>query len=348
MIDTLYLANQIQEQLNNNSLGMEFLVFADEGDLVKTQKKGNIEKRYVNALLDTISSNIVPIKSISFQTINTQLTVLVDLVDAGFVEEGVKKRKQSRNLLNVKQCIEELTNTINGQTIILSDEGKSYTVSISMSRETVGQKMSIGEMYDCVPVYISISFALFENGVNANDCKIIVNNEDIYFTRFVVTKVKQADQSEFANTKGGKSYMLVGGKSLDIVVPTTNSIVGKFIMQDILENNELNKAVSVRIETPLHSHNFIGVLGTGSVNADINANLGYNISVVEGVEHLLTYGDGWKVENRNENTVSYNMLSKGTIYWGDGTSDYADKRQNISHTYIDGLPSHNIRIFGGV
>ena len=348
MIDTLFLANKIEEQLNMNDLGIEFLIYADEGDMVKTIKTGTKIKKYTHGIIETLSSNIVPIKNISYLTITTQLMIVVDLADTGYVEEGEKQRVQSNNLINVKQCIDDVINRLNGQTLIMTEGNKSYSVTMGFNKPTPGQKMSLGEISEGLPLYMTISFNFFENGVNANDCRIIVNNEDLYFTRAVVSKIKTSDQNEFAAATGGRTATLIGGKSIDLIIPCVNSPACKLIMQDILEDGILNNALACRIETPLHNYNFIGILGNDSVSLDVGANLGYNISLVQGVEHVLNYDENWRTELTSEKTITKNLTGPGFIFWGDNTSDYISKNGSITHTYSDDKESHTIRIFGGV
>ena len=115
MIDTLYMANWLQNQFNTNTLGKKFLIFADEGDLVKSTKYGNKVKTYTHGLLQIVSSTLTPIKNLKFQDISMQLMLIVDLQKGGLEEHG--ERLQSANLIDVKQCIAEVTDRLNGQTL---------------------------------------------------------------------------------------------------------------------------------------------------------------------------------------------------------------------------------------
>lgn len=348
MIDTLFLANKIEDMLNSNDLGINFLIFADEGDLQKTIKKGIHIEKYTHGLVETISSTIVPIKNMNYLTITAQLMILVDLADTGYVKEGPKQRAQSDNLINIKQCVNELISSLNGQSITIEDDNKTYTLTMGFNKPTVGQKMSLGEISEGLPLYLTMTFNFFENGVNANDCKIIINNENIYFTRAVVSKVKTSDQNEFAEMSGGRTCSLVSGKSVDLVIPCVNTEVSRLIMQDILEDDSLNKAIAVRIETPLYSKNFIGILGNSTVSMEVGSNLGYNISLVQGVEHLLNFDSNWKTEEVSGQSVTKTLNGKGFIFWGDNTSDYVEGNAIITHDYSDNKDSHTIYIFRGV
>ena len=348
MIDTLHLANYLQTILNQNSRGLDFLVFADEGDLVATQKVKGVKKSYVNSLLEITSSTIIPIKNLTFHTINAQLMVLADITDAGYIEETDKKRKQSRNLILVKECIAELINTLNGNTVLLNDEEKTYNATFSVSRPTDGQKDSLGDITEFLPLYINIGVNVFENGINTNQVSLKLNHENIHFTRMVLTKAKTADQNNFAKDKASKTFALIGGKSIDITTPVLDSEFSKFVMEDVLNDETLNRAVDVRLETPIGTAQFIGILGNTQISGDVGANLGYNISIVQGVERILKYDDNWQKIEVPANTKTYttNMLKAGSIYWGDGTSDYVTEASRVTHTYTDDK-AHTIYKFGG-
>ena len=348
MIDTLHLANYLQNILNQNSSGLDFLVFADEGDLVATQKIKGVKKTYVNSLLEITSSTIIPIKNLTFHTINAQLMVLADTTDAGYVEETDKKRKQSRNLILVKECIAELISTLNGNTVLLNDDEKTYNATFSISRPTDGQKDSLGDITEFIPLYVNIGVNVFDNGVNTNQVSLKLNHEDIHFTRMVLTKAKTADQNNFAKDKASKTFALIGGKSIDITTPVLNTAFSRFVMEDVLNDNTLNRAVDVRLETPIGNAHFIGILGNTQISGDVGANLGYNISLVQGVERVLKYDENWQKISLTETAKTYtiNMRGAGSIYWGDGTTDYVTEASRIQHTYTDGK-AHTIYKYGG-
>lgn len=349
MIDTLYIANYIQNVLNQNSFGLDFLIFADEGDLVATKKIGNQRKSFVQGLIENTSSTIVPVKNLSFRTLNMQLMILADISDAGFVEETNKKRKQSRNFLNIKESLEEMIAKLNGLTTIFDDGEKTYNVTIGMSMATNGQKESLGHINEFIPLYMNISFNLFENGINTNNIKLIVNHENLHFTRIVLSKIKTADQNNFANDKTAKTFALVGGKSIDFVLPVLETEFSKVIMEDFIDENSLNRAIDVRLETPLGNTQFIGILGNTQTSGDVGLNLGYNISIVQGVEKMLKYDTNWQKINVPEGTLTktISMNKEGTIYWGDGTYDYVTDISRITHTYTNLSKPYTIYKFGG-
>ena len=343
MINTIDLANFIENELNLNTLGKKFLVYADAG-YMREAKRCKEYKYYTNCILETISSTITPIKNISFQTETLQLMFAVDLAETGETKEGNLDREQSRNLIDVKSAIYETIKRLNGTTQSKEFDGTTYAVTIGFSSPTDGQRTQIGDISDALPIYLTMSANFFENGVNANDCHVYLDDEDLYFTRCVISKVRTADQSEFASQSGAKSYMLLGGKSIDLVIPAVDTDMGEEILKDIL-GNDTNKAYNVRIETPLYTSQFICTFGNDAVNMDVSANLGYNVSLVEIKENLAKYGSKWQITTTSDTTVEVTTLKpKTTIYWGDGSSEYS-ATGNETHTYTDDKESHTIRMF---
>ena len=368
MIDTLYLANYIETQLNANSLGKNFLVYADEGDM-RNAKRCCEYKYWTNCLLETISSSITPIKNMSFQTETVQVMFIVDLAESGETTTGLQDRVQSNNLIDVKTCIYEMIERLNGTTQTETIGGKTYSITLGFGSPTDGQKTQLGEVSEGLPIYLNITMAFFENGVNSNDCHIFVNGEDLYFTRCVVSKVNTADQSQFASSQGGsKAYMLNSGKSIDLIVPTVSTSVGTLIMRDIFEDGK-NNALDVYIQTPLYSKQFIGTFGNNSVSMDAGSNLGYNVSIVEGKENLLKYDNNWREYTLDEADITipegatdFSIINWSvyctaffSVYWGDGYGDNSNQPieqgeiasetgRRFYHVYTDGKTQHKIRL----
>lgn len=345
MIDILYLANFIEDELNKNTLGKEFRIFATEGDLVQSARVDGKLRVYEQGIVRVVSSNIVPIKNINFETINAQLMILAEMQRGSVSLEGSNERPQSTNVLDVKQCIGEVIGRVNGQTVNIDLEGKTYALTVGMSLPTEGEKTGLGQIADAVPLYINLSFVFFENGINSNDCEIYINGENMYFTTATVTRIKTADTSTFANSKVNKGVALVGGKSVDLVVPVLSSEVSQVIMEDILDDTKINRAVNVRVKTPLSEMQFIGLLGNTTLNLESGLNAGYNVSVIQGIEDALVYDDNWTIREQTNYTETVNLTSAGTVYWGDGVVENFDEAQSVSHTYTGS--GHTIRVFGG-
>lgn len=349
-LNEIFLANWLENNLNAIAKDMasdiEFLIFANEGDMVKTQKDHNNQRviqTYTHGILKVQSNDLIPVKNLTYQTLNCQLMVFVDLLDSGFINTGNKKRKQSRTLANVNACLNTFVEQVNGNTYPLEVDGRHFTTTISMSVPTSGPKTSLGEITEGLPLYSTIVFTLFENGVNSSECSLRINGEDLYLTNLVISKVKVADQNEFATTQGGKSCVLVGGKSFDFVTPVVNTPACRMIMEEALGDLE-NRAIAVHYSSPLAEKIFIGIFGNITVNHEAGANMGFNVSVAEGAEDLLTYDDNWDI-NENYKGASIYEQNPCFIFWGDGTVDFFPNGgvNDFKHTYSDNKSVHVLR-----
>lgn len=344
MINTVYLANLVQGYLNNNELNKKFLVFADEGDMKKAVCKGNYKEEYTHCVIETISDNVVPFENLEFQTINTRLMLFVDLMSGGKVLETELEREQSKNLIQVKECVDGFLKAVNGTSTYIEDDGKIYNLTIIMSKPTNGQKMSLGEIVEGLPIYCSVQFTIFQNGVSANDCKIKVNGESLGYTQLVKTKNCTANQSNLGN-EGARTYILAGGKSFDMVVPLLNSGVTQEFVEFML-NDELNTAFEVELEYPSFSKHLICVLGKVQETDTRGANVGLNISLAQGVEDILNYDSRWTIiETSNETHTLSGVQLGDVVYWGDKTYSVISVEEDRTHTYTDDIAEHTIRIF---
>ena len=347
MIDTLYIANLIQEELNKNAFGKKFLIFADEGDLVKSTGKGKYKVEYTHGIIQSISDSVVPIENVVLQTVNASLMILVDLGSSGYenvVVDGVT-RKQFKSLIETKQCLDSLLSAINGTSRYVDIDGKVYNMTISMSRPTNGEKTELGEINEAFPLYISFQFVIFENGVNANLCGIKVNGELLSFTQMTQSKICTNDQNETLDNGGAKSYTLVGGKSFDFVAPLTNSgVTHEFI--DFLLGYDTNNAFCVEIIYPWVEKQYICILGKVQSTLVKGTNVGLNISFLEGKQNVLTYDSRWVVNKYTTETISLLGMKKGyIIFYGDGNATKVDSDTDVSYTYTDGRKNHVVRIY---
>ena len=342
MIETTYFAKYFTELLNKYGAdyGKHFKVFADEGELQKATKNyGEAPKDYTSGIIEVVSSSLVPIRDIRLNTYSLQITLFVDLALNGFTDD-----KESLNLVDVKKVLLDIINENNGKTSFLNIGNKRFNKSITFDYPTNGQRTDLGFISDCMPIYLSCSIAMFEDGINANDCKIILNGENISFTRAVFTRKRTADSQTFNGDNSQKTIMQSNGLSVDLVFPLTDNQISRLFLQDVLNGG--NFAVNVEIETPFVKKYFIGTFGDTQASLDIATNVGGNLSIVETKENLLEYSNKWRIENVVGHTAII-VNENDVIYWGDGTSEKATRQGNYEHIYSDGKLNHTVRIFGG-
>lgn len=345
MINTKYLATYFTDLLNEYGMPISknFKIFADEGELKKSIKEyGKQPKKFTNGIVEIISSSLIPIRGIRLNTYSVQLSLYIDLA-----MDGVNEDKESYNLIAIRDnIISKIIEDKNGTTSMVNIDNVSYSQSMTINYPSNGTKTEIGYISDCLPIYWTFNFAMFEDGINANNCKLIINNTDIPFTRLVITRKRTAEQDNFAGDSSSKVIMQMNGLSLDLVMPAlSNNEFSNLVMADVLNGG--NVPFSVKVETPNYTKRFIGVLGDTQASLDIATNVGYNLSIVEGKPEILDYDSKWQIkEHRAGVTIVIDLEKKSTVYWGDGTAEELEAGTH-SHTYTDNKTKHKIYIYGG-
>lgn len=345
MINSKYLASYLNDLLN--SYGEEyskyFKIFADEGELKKAVKEyGKQPKKFTNGIVEIMSSSLTPIRGIRLNTYSVQLTLYIDLAMDGFNED-----KESLNLMTIRDnIISKIIEENNGTTTMPTIDNVAYSQSVIINYPTNGTKTELGYINDCLPIYWTFNFAMFEDGINANKCELVVNDIDIPFTRLVCTRKRTAEQDNFAGDSSSKVIMQMNGLSVDLVMPALlNNEFSNLVMADVLDGG--NMPLSVKIKTPNYTKRFIGVLGDTQASLDIATNVGYNLSIVEGKPEILDYDSKWQIkEHKAGVTVVIDLEKKSTVYWGDGTAEELEAGTH-SHTYTDNKTKHKIYIYGG-
>ena len=345
MINSKYLATYFTDLLNRygNAVNKNFKIFADEGELKKAVKEyGKHPKQFTNGIVEIISTTLIPIRGIRLNTYTIQLSLYIDLALDGFNED-----KESLNLMALREIFTKVIEENNGSTELIEVNGKTYSQSMTINYPSNGTKSEVGYISDCLPIYWTFNIAMFEDGINANNCKLVINGTDIPFTRLVCTRKRTAEQDNFAGDSSSKVIMQMNGLSLDLVMPAlTNNEFSNLVMADVLDGG--NVALSVKIETPVYTKRFIGVLGDTQASLDIATNIGYNLSIVEGKPEILDYDSKWQIkEHKAGTTIVIDLDKKSTVYWGDGTAEELEAGTNYSHTYTDNKTKHKIYIYGG-
>lgn len=373
MIDTKYFANYYETLLNNAGVnyGKKFKIFADEGELKKAyQEYRKAKQHYVCGIVEITANQGVPIRDIKFDTYTCQLTLFVDLVVSGYDEE-----EQSIEMNEVREILTQVTDDIDGATSTVKIDNVSHSMTTTTDYYTVGDKTDLGFIAECLPIYWIGNFAFYESGLNSNDCELKINGETVNFTRLVLSRKRTPESNTFNGDISSKSIMQAQGLSVDFVMPATNKkeSFSNLVFLDVLKGG--NTALCVEIETPvvntIYEGNtfkdnegkiiFIGTFGDTTASLDIATNVGYNVSVVEAKENLLSYENftkygnyGWDTPitvNTQEATYFfkygleyYNVI----VFWGDGSTDTVINtlaNVELKHTYKDNKMSHTIRAF---
>ena len=338
MVELKDIAKKFEYILNANTLGKTFRIFSDSGELAKRNGRKN---EYRNGLLEVVSSTTSNLSGLKFISSSVNLTLYANEDARGKDSDG-----NSIEIIELRQILGDFLENYNFKTFAEEFGGKTYSTTYVIGETTTLPKGSLGYINDCIPLITNIGLTFFENGVNSNEWIIEVDGEEVGYTNAVISRTKTAENMPLAESKSTKSVMQTNGFGIDLVVPQISSNLGNAIEEEILTGKEYAHMVYVKGKNT--EQTYICVFGNLQASLIKNANVGFNVPLVEGVPELLDYkGNVWLELEVEVTDLSYNTVTilnndneKLYIIWGDGdvtTSNFTE----IQHTYSN-LGTYNI------
>lgn len=350
LIDIKYLTLLLNNKLNEYGVnyGKKFYIVAEEGEQKEPIKLyGEKTQHYTSGVLSLTGSNIVLVRDKRFSTYYTQLTLFVDLQENGYFDKNSISYENANN--TILAMLEDMNFYINEQITI---GNATYNATATFSYPTTGARTSFGRINDCLPIYLSVEFAFFENGVSGENFKIAVNGYELPFTSGSLTRTNTSNSVNLNGDKTTKTYNALQSLSIDLKIPMlANNDFFKLVNENILFGG--NKALSIKIEIPQFELKklFIGTFGNLTDTIAVGSNIGCDISLIESVENMLDYDNNWEFIEETTNAGQV-FLEKGyyyNIFWGDNDFDeitrIGEENYSIIHEYLDNKRYHKIRIF---
>lgn len=343
MVSLKSIADKFEYILNTNTFGKTFRVFSDKGELVK---RNGHENEYRNGLVEIMSSNITSLSGLDFGTYNVNLTIYANATirnkddDGNFIE-----------ILELRQILNQFIENYNGKTFGEDIDDKIYAVTYVISSPETLPSTSLGYIDECLPMQVNIGLIMFENGVNSNEWEVYLDGEELGYTGLVVSRVKTVETIPFNSASSTQTVVQTNGIGFDFICPqTTKNIINK-IEEEILKCDNDSKAHLVYIKGHNTEKAYICVFGNTQATLERNANVGFNISLLEGNPDLLTYEDNlWitrtvEVENLSNNTVTIeNIDEQELIIKYDDGDVVKTSNSEIYHTFAT-VGEHKIIMF---
>lgn len=353
MINTKYFADYLTNLLNEfgESYDLHFQVFADEGGLKEAEKQyGKQPIEFTSGIVTITGTQLLPIRTIRLNTYTLQLELFVDTLMSGFNDAG-----ESINVNKIRECLTQIIESVNGTTSSVNVGGVEYSQAIVVGYPITGTKGEVGFIADCLPLFLTINVTMFEDGLNANECKLRVNNVELPFTSLTFSRRRTAEQGTFSGDAETKTIMQAQGLSIDGVMPAikTNEF-SRLLFKDLLRGE--NYALCVEVDTPLINKTFIGTFGDSTASLDLVTNVGYNFSLVQAKENILNYNyaeSKWRTFDVVGESVEITLNGDNVrfvIFWDDNKAEVVVATSNefvVNHNYFDGKEKHKIRVFGG-
>ena len=358
MIDLTILKIRWEEEIG-------YTLFEEEGDVEHFYRENHDIIEPVSGLWTTTPVTLSAVKNPTIAMMNANITMAVP----------------DSRLIEVRNRLNEKAEELNG-TAFQTEDG--YTISYNCQTCSIGDKQIIGAgAGEYFPVYQTISYVIIEGGVSAYDVKLKIDNLDVPVLTLVETKVNTTQTVPDATGIGRalSQQELIG---FDFTCPFTDTQIGDLFHWACSEKtgNEIHYAEYI-CNGEIHPH--LVIFGNCTENVQPPANVGFNISIVDGEPLIGDFGpseyrapttvDGFNVKpskhvdfgvmEAEQVGVSSEISAFGvvlavwpqydgkeavTIFWGDGTKNHyphGTLNSNNYHYYQDGQKLHQIVVHMG-
>ena len=241
MIKPETLAKNLENALNSFAInsGRTFKIFCQSGEApsphVKPWTDPSGDSGIIYGAMYVQPSQLVPIRGLTVLTISATVEVRVELRRSPKNEDGTYPE-----LDTVCDILSGFVQSKNAETENITEEGKTYCVSVSYSPIVTGDlDYDAGTLGESIVVSFGITYTTVENGVNAIDTQIFVDGREVFFQSFSVSRVKTT--SSFtpigATADGAGNPALVttdqNALSVDISAPMLEDEFGAIIEDEL-------------------------------------------------------------------------------------------------------------------
>lgn len=347
MLQTNDLMEALEKGLNNyaKSSNVEFKFFDTIGDYIdaqrgKTRATINDITYYVQGVFSLAPSQLIPVKNLNIASMQALLEIEVDIDKLpAELEEQTLDIIDYPQVRLVRNILDGYAQAKNGTPELIKDSnGKTYSVVPTFSLSNAGL-VTIGSSNtgEVLPINISVTYTVVENGLNTNDITILIDNEEIFFDECTITRTRVADTLQTDNNKSTKTAILQNGLGIDLRSPVLTTVLGDKILADLFEGDN-NKALCVIVKTLYYSYCYMMTMGNTIATLQIAQNIGANISLVEVVPALAIYDSHWTSEtvvisSPNTKQTYTDLPANACVFWGDNSSTVCTGATDTDHYY---------------
>lgn len=270
MIELNDLAQATEAGLNANALGLLFKIYADGGNYKKYDCYK--DKRYINGVMQEISSIVVPAQGLKVATQSVRLEVVAYY---GFEDpEPVLK--------TVRSVLDNFFQSSVVQVITDASE-RSYTVGVNYTLADTGTVANRPQIGPSISYTAMISYSFIENGLNSMDFHFKLDGAPLSYTSASITRVPVMDGNAYSDTAGNaKNFAASSALSFDLKLPAidtadpaSRTIIGYILSGGMNETHTLDVDLNGAVST------YTVVFGQTDIALDGVQNAGHSVSFVE-------------------------------------------------------------------
>lgn len=327
MITLTKLANYFEEGLNKtlNNPEIQFKIWAEAGQHVKSRREGNTVTYFINGNLRTsTSANDANDLVMGVNGLSLEFTVPVQQprTNATQTAEELAKIKDGQYpfVTYVINAINSYFQTAKAITLT-DDKGVEYSVAFQAGTVTPGNVDIASKLgnYLPVPVYIEVYFV--EGGVNSKDVKVYFDGKSMPFQAVRHGRSPMTERDVYAGTLVSKNLITSTAFAIDVDFPVTSDSATQACVNYLISGKP-NVAHFVKVQFgSLNEKLYLMTLNTVQTSAQGIAIAGVSASLMEVVENVSALGvpdnyemDKFTFQNSNATSVSFTAEADCLFY----------------------------------
>lgn len=313
MISLVDLTKNLENALNNNTMGLTIKLFNDTGKFKKAIRKYNTVIDYVNGIVANTQSELTKTNDgLIVGTMTNRIELLFKCKDNEEDESinvetvnGIDKEiieGNERYIENIRTWLDAFCQE-QSFTVLTDVENNTFDVSITYSLAVGGVRSQTPHLGDSISFVIYAYYTFVQNGENSINNKFFLDGNQIPYIVCTVRRVPTVEMDVYANTEDGSAKATVGntvwGASLNCP-----SFVSAFsnTLKNYLLNGERNVAHILEHVSDNISKIYLVFLGEGSSTYQGVMNAGKDISFTEAVAdyELVSFPDSYYIYQVND------------------------------------------------
>ena len=295
MIELKTLAENLQNKLNNNTLGLTFRVVPDTGTRKKPFRVRNTVTDVINGVLSVISSDLTNlVDETVVATISCRLRLIVRLKGGVSDEDETIVNPENNtvaqviegNITVLERIRDYLSNVFStNEQGVMTEDGKDYIVSTIYNFAESGERDQVEGLGDSFTFSAYIAYMFVENGINTYDIKYYLDGKQIPFQLSTLFRNPTMDGNVYSDSPNGAVKNLSSQSVFEasFTLPALQNSVTRAMFKWLF-SGELNTAhiLSVVPSIPNEEEkNYLVTFGQVSLKGETIKNQGQEIPLVE-------------------------------------------------------------------
>lgn len=293
MIKLSDIANYIENGLNTvlGSVGYEFRIWADAGEMVHALRTGNSVTQWIPATLRSVSSaneNNILVMGANGLMLDVAIPVKRPKTSAAETPEELEKIQNGQYpfVEEIKAVLDDYFQI--SQVFSKSDEEEvSYTISMEAGRAQTGVVDILPVLDECLTVSVFISLTFLQGGINARNVVLNIDGVRVPLLNVTFGRANRLSSDVYSDAAVVKNIATATALSIDFSFPANADNSTKQAFLALLDGKpNVVHFVQVQIGSA-YDGNYLMVFDNLTMNAQGVLFAGLNGSLIEAVENPL-------------------------------------------------------------